>query len=97
MFDTDNNKNIMVQFPVFTQPYTQQPLILYQIETVPVPITSQGTGFAETEGERTLLSLILCVLVYSDLTRSEYTRTLLHTFTGKQTIYYTEFRNIYYN
>ena len=25
------------------QPYTQQPLILYQIETVPVPIVNQNT------------------------------------------------------
>ena len=29
--------------PVFVQPYTQQPLILYQIETVPVPMTDQNT------------------------------------------------------
>ena len=25
------------------QPYTQQPLILYQIETIPVPIKDQNT------------------------------------------------------
>ena len=35
-FSIDNNKNLIVQFPVFTQPYTQQSLILYQIETVPI-------------------------------------------------------------
>ena len=29
-FGIDDNKNLMVQFPVFTQPYTQQPLILYK-------------------------------------------------------------------
>ena len=27
---------LIIQFPVFIQPYMQQPLILYQIETVPV-------------------------------------------------------------
>ena len=32
-----------VQFPVFIQPYIQQPLILYQIETVPIPIIDQNT------------------------------------------------------
>ena len=33
---------MIIQFPVFIQPYTQQPLILYQIETVPVPIVDQN-------------------------------------------------------
>ena len=37
-FGTDRDKNLIVQFPIFVQPYTQQPLILYQLETVPVPI-----------------------------------------------------------
>ena len=41
-FHTDKNKNLIVQFPVFIQPYTQQPLILYQIKTVPVPIIDQN-------------------------------------------------------
>ena len=27
---------------VFVQPYTQQPLILYQLETVPIPILDQN-------------------------------------------------------
>ena len=34
--DIDRNRNLIIQFPVFIQAYTQQPLILYQIETVPV-------------------------------------------------------------
>ena len=32
-----------MQFPVFIQSYTQQPLILYQIEAVPFPIIDQNT------------------------------------------------------
>ena len=36
-FGIDNVRNLIVKFPVFIKPYTQQPLILYQIETVPVP------------------------------------------------------------
>ena len=42
-FGIDSDKNLIIQFPVFKQPYTQQPLILYQIETVPVPIIDQNT------------------------------------------------------
>ena len=37
-FGIDKDKNLIEQFPVFIQLYTQQPLILYQLETVPVPI-----------------------------------------------------------
>ena len=41
-FDIDKDRNLIVQFPVFVQPYTQQQLILYQIATVPVPIIDQN-------------------------------------------------------
>ena len=42
-FGIDKDKNLIIQFPVFTQPYTQHPLILYQLETVPVPNIDQNT------------------------------------------------------
>ena len=42
-FDIYKERNLIIQFPVFIQPYTQQPLVLYQIEMVPVPITDQNT------------------------------------------------------
>ena len=42
-FDIDKERNLIIQFPVFIQPYTQQPLTLHQIETVPVPIIDQNT------------------------------------------------------
>ena len=35
-FGINNDQNLIVQFPVFIQPYTQQPLILYKIEIVPL-------------------------------------------------------------
>ena len=35
-FGIDKDKNL-IQFLVFIQTYTQQPLVLYQLETVPVP------------------------------------------------------------
>ena len=41
-FGIDKDRNLIIQFPIFVQPYTQQPLILYQLETVPVPILDQN-------------------------------------------------------
>ena len=41
-FDIDENRNLIVQFHIFVHPYTQQQLILYQIETVPVPVVDQN-------------------------------------------------------
>ena len=37
-FGIDRDRNLIIQFPVFVQPYMQKPLTLYQIETIPVPI-----------------------------------------------------------
>ena len=41
-FGIDKERNLIIQFPVFIQQFMQQPLILYQIETVPVPIIDQN-------------------------------------------------------
>ena len=41
-FRIDRKRNLIIQFPVFIQPYTQQPLISYQLETVPVPIVDKN-------------------------------------------------------
>ena len=37
-FGIDYQKNLIIQFPIFVQPYTQTKLTLYQVETVPVPV-----------------------------------------------------------
>ena len=42
-FRIDKDMNLVVQFPVFIQPYTQKPLILYQLETVLVLILDTDT------------------------------------------------------
>ena len=42
-FGINKNKNHIIQFLIFIQPYTQKPLILYQLETVPVPIIDKNT------------------------------------------------------
>ena len=33
-FGIDQDRNLIIQFPVFVQPYTQKPLALYQVETI---------------------------------------------------------------
>ena len=42
-FGIDKKGNLIIQFPIFIQPYMQQPLILYQLETVPVPVVDKNT------------------------------------------------------
>ena len=42
-FGINSNMNLVIQFPVFIQPYTQKPLFLYQLETIPVPVLDQNT------------------------------------------------------
>ena len=41
-FGIDKKRNLIIQFLVFVQLYTQKRLIMYQIETVPVPILDQN-------------------------------------------------------
>ena len=60
MFGIDNQRNLIVQFPVFVQPYTQKRLIMYQIETVLVPIldeNEQTHSYTELEIEKPYIAL----------------------------------------
>ena len=41
-FGIDEQRNLIVQFPVFVHPHNQQHLMLYQLETVPVPIMDEN-------------------------------------------------------
>ena len=36
-FGIDQDRNLIIQFPVFVHSYTQKPLTMYQVETIPVP------------------------------------------------------------
>ena len=59
-FGIDNQRNLIVQFPVFVQPYTQKRLIMYQIETVPVPIldeNEQVQSYTERKVEKPYIAL----------------------------------------
>ena len=42
-FGINRDMNLVIQSPVFIQPYIQRPLVLYQLETVPVPILDTNT------------------------------------------------------
>ena len=42
-FGIDDQRNLILPFPIFVQPYTQQHLILYQMQTVLVPIIDNNT------------------------------------------------------
>ena len=49
-FSLDKYFNLIVTFPIFIVPYNHQPLSLYEIETVPVPIEDQdqeASSFSE--------------------------------------------------
>ena len=41
-FGIDQNRNLIMQFPIFVQPFTQKPLTLYQVETIPVLILDRN-------------------------------------------------------
>ena len=69
-FGIDNERNLIVQFPVFVQPYTQKRLIMYQIETVPVPILDENEkahSYTELKMEKLYIAL------------NEETYIMLHT------------------
>ena len=60
IFGIDNQRNLIVQFPVFVQPCTQKRLIMYQIETVLVPIlheNEQVHSFNELKIEKPYIAL----------------------------------------
>ena len=59
-FRIDSQRNLIVQFPVFVQPYTQKRLVMYQIETVLVPIldkNEQVHSYTELKIEKLYITL----------------------------------------
>ena len=59
-FGIDNQRNLIVQFPVFVQPYTQKRLIMYQIETVSVPVLDENEqvhSYTELKIEKPYIAL----------------------------------------
>ena len=59
-FGIDNQRNLIVQFPVFVQPYTQKRLIMYQAKTVVVPILDENEqvhSYTELKIEKPYIAL----------------------------------------
>ena len=59
-FGIDSQTNLIIQFPVFVQPYTQTKLTLYQVETVPVPILDTGNkiqSYTQLKKEKPYIAL----------------------------------------
>ena len=60
MFGIDYQKNVIIQFPVFVQPYMQTKLTLYQVETIPVPIldtTNKVQSYTQLKIEKPYIAL----------------------------------------
>ena len=59
-FGIDYQKNLIIQFPVFVQLYTQTKLTLYQVETVPVPIVDNSNkiqSYTQLKIEKSYIAL----------------------------------------
>ena len=60
MFGIDHQKNLIIQFPMFVQPYMQTKLTLYQVEIVPVPILDASNkiqSYTQLKIEKTYIAL----------------------------------------
>ena len=60
MFGINKERNLIIQFPAFIQPYMQQQLILYQIEMVQVPIINlnkQAHSYTHLHVDRPYIAL----------------------------------------
>ena len=59
-FGIDNQRNLIVQFQVFVQQYTQRRLVMYQIETAPIPIldrNDQAQSYTELKIDKPYIAL----------------------------------------
>ena len=59
-FGIDDQRILIVQFPVFVHPQGQQHLILYKLETVPVPIVDkneEAQSYTQVQTERPYIAL----------------------------------------
>ena len=59
-FGIDDQRNLIIQFPVFVYPQGQQHFILYQLDTVPVPIVDkneQAQSYTQLQTEKSYIVL----------------------------------------
>ena len=59
-FGIDNQRNLIIQLPVFVHPQGQQHMILYQLETIPVPIVDkneQAQSYTQLQTKKPYITL----------------------------------------
>ena len=59
-FGIDRKRNLIIQFPIFVQPYTKQLSILHQLETVPIPIidkNAKANSYTELQIKKPYIAL----------------------------------------
>ena len=105
-FGIDNQRNLIVQFPVFVQPYTQKKLIMYQIETVLVPILDENEqvhSYTELKKENPYIALIketyiiLCTQELKTCKKIAYEYYCKELFVVKSKTRYSCASTIYFN
>ena len=59
-FGIDDQRNIIIQFPIFVHQHNQQHLMIYQLETVPVPIMDKkekAQSYTYLQGGKSYIAL----------------------------------------
>ena len=82
-FGINGDRTLIIQFPVFIQPYMQQPLILYKIETVPALIVDQNkqaNSYMHLQINRPYMLSILKLIFWLDSKNSEHTKRWVTNF-----------------
>ena len=101
-FGIDNQRNLIV-FPVFIQPYTQKRLIMYQIETVLVPMLDENEqvhSYTELKIEKpyvTLNDMKICLQELKMCKRIGYKYYCKELFIIKSKMRYSCASTIYFN
>ena len=105
-FGIDSQRNLIIQFPVFVQPYTQTRLILYQIETVQVPVLDtnyQAQSYTQLKIDKPYIALdgetyiSLCPQELNTCKRIGYEYFSEELFVVKSKNRYSCASNIYFN
>ena len=89
-FGINRNRNLIIQFPGFVQSDMQQPMILYQIKTVPVPIVDQNkqaNSYTNLEINRPTLLSVLKLAFQLDNKNSEHAKQLVTNFIAKDSLW----------
>ena len=74
-YGRDSQKNLIIQFPVFVNPYMQTKFTLYQVETVPVPILHVNNNiqsYTQLEIEKPYIALNDETYIFHTFSRTKH-------------------------